>query len=103
MKIDFTREQYKLLINMIYAGNILINGFRDKQEINRGYEKLEYYIYSYAKEFGCEDYVEYDNEFKEHFPTSKFDKHMRDKIHEYDDYVYKSRLLTDVVKRVDLE
>jgi len=98
MKIDFNREQYRLLINLIYAGNILMNGFRDKEEINKEYQELEYYIYSFAKEFDCEDYIEYDNEFNEHFPTLQFDEYMRKKIYEYDNYVFCTKLLTEIAE-----
>jgi predicted nucleic acid-binding protein len=99
MKIEFTKKQYKLLMDLVYAGNILINGFRDQEEINKEYEGLEYYIYSLAKEYGWQDYVEYDEEFKEYFPTKKFDEHMREKIYEYDDYVFWSKLPIELARR----
>jgi hypothetical protein len=99
MKIEFTNEQYKLLMDLVYAGNILINGFRDQDDINKEYEDLEYYIYSFAKEYEAADYVEYDKEFKEYFPTKKFDEHMREKVYEYDNYVFWAKLPTEMARR----
>lgn len=99
MKIEFTDKQYKLLMDLVYAGNILINGFKEDKEISKAYEDLEYYIYSFAKEYASEDYVEYDKEFKEYSPTQKFDEHMREKIYEYDNYVFWSKLPTEMARR----
>ncbi|KZL91917.1 hypothetical protein [Clostridium magnum] len=96
MKIDFSREQYRALIKLIYAGNILMNSFREKEEINKEYEELEYYVYSFAKQFNCETFIEYDNEFKEHFPTPQFDGYMRKKISDYENYVFWTKLLTEI-------
>lgn len=96
MKIDFNKEQYRLLIKLIYAGNILMNGFRDKEEINKEYEELEYYIYSFAKDFDCEAFIEYDDEFEESFPTPQFDGYMRKKISDYENYVFWTKLLTEI-------
>lgn len=35
MKIEFTNKQYKLLMDLVYAGNILINGSREQEDINK--------------------------------------------------------------------
>lgn len=99
MKVEFTKKQYKMLMDLVYAGNILINGFRDQEEIDKDYEGLEYYIYSLAKEYGWQDYVEYDKEFNEYFPTKKFDEHMREKICDYDNYVFWSKLPFEMARR----
>lgn len=99
MKIEFTNKQYKLLMDLAYAGNILINGFREKKDVNKEYEDLEYYIYSFAKEYDFEEYVQYDKEFKGYFPTKKFDEEMRKKICDYDNYVFWSRLPAEMARR----
>lgn len=99
MKIEFTNKQYKILMELVYAGNILINGFREKKDVNKEYEELEYYIYSFAKEYNFAEYVQYDEEFDGHFPTKKFDGYMREKIYDYDNYVFWSKLPTEMARR----
>jgi hypothetical protein len=50
-----------LLIDIDHAGNTMINGIRNRDELIKEYEELEQYIFSFAKDFVLEDLIEYDD------------------------------------------
>lgn len=100
MKINITKKQYRLLLDMVYAGNIMINGIRNQDELIKEYEDLEQYVFSFSKDFGIEGLVEYDNEFKEYMPTREFDEsNINDFVNEYDDYVFWQELAGNLARR----
>ena len=49
------------------------------------YKKVEQKILSFAKQYDCEDLIEYDNNFKEYYPTKAYeDGEYRKLIEKYD-------------------
>lgn len=93
MKINFTKAQYTLLLKAIYLGNWFINAIRDDPIAK--YDALEQYIFSFAKEFGLEEYVEFDDEENECFPTRAFeeDEEIERFLEEYDEHTFWSELI----------
>lgn len=73
MEIKFTKEQYDSLIKLVYLGNWMINSIRDKGEEIKKYDDIEQYIYSFAKEYGLENLIEYDTQMKQYYPTWELD------------------------------
>ncbi|MEE1072539.1 MAG: hypothetical protein U0L26_09190, partial [Cellulosilyticum sp.] len=59
MKIECTKEEFKTLMDLVYAGNLLINGPRSKEERIGQYADMEQAIYKMADSFGLEGLVEY--------------------------------------------
>lgn len=100
MKINITKNQYRLLLDIVHAGNTMINGIRNQDELIKEYEELEQYIFSFAKDFGFEDLIEYDKQYKEYMPTREFDETIVEElIDEYDDYVFWQELEGNLAKR----
>lgn len=45
MKIECTKEEFKVLLDMVYAGNILINSMRSQEEKIEEYANMEQFFY----------------------------------------------------------
>ena len=89
MKIEFTKEQFKNLLETVYLGNWMANAIHNgskEDPIHKGIEDIENYVFSFAKEFGFEKYVD-DEDAKsgEFFPTNEFDELAQKYIEEYDE------------------
>lgn len=85
MKINFTKKQYRLLLDLVYAGELVVNGNRT-HDVMEEYEETLNYIYSFAKEFGYEDLIEYEEEYDQYFETKEFEEGgITDLIDEYDE------------------
>lgn len=83
MNIKLTKEEFKALFGLVYAGNIVVNGLRNHDERLEEYCEIEQKIFSLADEFGLNDVVVYDEEFKEYMPTRAYEE---SEINEYVDY-----------------
>ncbi len=60
-KIGFSKKQFEDLLKLVYLGNWMANANRDGSPENphkEGYEAIEDYIFSFAKQFGFDEYVE---------------------------------------------
>lgn len=74
MQIEFSKEQYKTLLKLVYLGNWMANAHRT-EDFEEDMEKLEHYIFSFAKDFGFEKYVDSENVGDgEFYPTRKFEE-----------------------------
>ncbi|MFH1457154.1 MAG: hypothetical protein ABIF17_03535 [Patescibacteria group bacterium] len=77
MKIEISKEQYRKLIKLVYLGNWMINAIRggsENEERVKEYDDIEKYIFSFAKDFGLDNFVEYDEEHKEYFATRELEE-----------------------------
>lgn len=74
MQIEFTKEQYKTLLKLVYLGNWMANAHRT-EDFEENMQKLEHYVFSFAKDFGLADYVDSENVGDgEFYPTRKFEE-----------------------------
>lgn len=94
MKIEFTKEQFENLMKLVYLGNWMANANRT-DDTRKKYEDLEGYVFSFAKDFGLEKYVDDEEADKgKFFPTRFFEEETDvDEIRgEYDDESFWSEL-----------
>lgn len=101
MEINFTKEEYRTLINALYLANWLISAYdtEDKPETKR-YTKLEQKILSLAKDFGQEKLVEYDDKLKMYFHTKKVEDNLIENfISPYDNNTFWEELIDRLAKR----
>lgn len=106
MKINFTKKQYENLLKIVYLGNWMANAIHDRSEedpIDKDLEEIENYIFSFAKDFGLDNYVEYDEGHKKYFPTNDFDELAHKYIEEYDDDAFWEELSGRLGERDFLE
>jgi len=110
MKINFTKNQYQLLTELIYIGNYVLEG-RSTEQFRNQVNDLEDYIFSFAKDFHVEESMQkledtycfnkekedivqelindYDNEnFWEEFTTRMGNKELFNKINPEKYYIY---------------
>ena len=74
MEIKFTEKQYESLLKLVYLGNWMINAIRLVDEQIKEYENIEQYIFSFAKDAGLENWIEFDNELNKFYPTKEFEE-----------------------------
>ena len=100
MKIECTKEEFKTLMDLVYAGNLLINGPRSKEERVEAYAHMEQEIYKMAKSFGLEGLIEYSDEFNEYMPTHEYEEdEFNNYIDEYDTSVFWDELVMRLARR----
>ncbi len=95
IKIEFTKEQYFILLKMAYMGNWLANAQRtgDPEEpYFEEYHTLEDYIFSFAKDFGFGKFVDDSEEIngRKFFPARDLeeDADIETIIEEYDEETF---------------
>lgn len=86
MKIDFSDEQFRTLIEMAYIGNWMINSFRADEEKVAIFDELERYIFSFAEECDCGEEFDYIEELEGIYPTLEKEVELRKTIEDYNDY-----------------
>lgn len=100
MTITGTKEEFKTLLELVYAGNILVNGMRSKEERIEVYAQMEQQIFAMAKEFELEDIVAYNEEFQEYMPTDAYEEEGIDEyIDAYDTHVFWEELVMRLARR----
>jgi hypothetical protein len=100
MKIDFTKKQFESLLKLVYMGSEMVNSILDDSEENE-FDEIEQYIFSFAKGFGLEACVEYDEKEKTYYPSQKLeeDKAVVEYTHRYDDYTFWDKLIYNLARR----
>ncbi|MGL4345408.1 MAG: hypothetical protein ACRCTE_09430 [Cellulosilyticaceae bacterium] len=100
MKIECTKEEFKALLDLVYAGNLLINGMRSKEERVADHAQMEQEIFAMAKDYGIEDAVAYDEEFEEYMPTHAYENGTcAEYIDAYEDNVFWEELTLRMARR----
>lgn len=100
MKIECSKEEFKTLMDLVYAGNLLINGPRSKEERVTQYADMEQEIYKMASSFGLEGLVEYSEEYSEYMPTHEYEEdEFNNYIDEYDTSVFWDELVMRLARR----
>ena len=98
MNIELTDKQFRLLMDIAYAGEHVINA--NREETIKQYEDILQLIYSKAKDFGCGDLVVYDKEDKMYYEMRKFeDSVINNFIEEYDTTTLYETLSFELAKR----
>jgi hypothetical protein len=102
MKINFTEKQYETLLKIVYMGAGIVNSV-DESEGNK-FTEIEEYIYSFAKNTGLENLVDYDEEEKAYYPSEALesDDEIVEYIQNYDDDTFWEKLIYNLAMR-DME
>jgi len=89
MKINFTKKQYWDIIRATYIADWVANAIceADMKE-DDGIKEIRDYLFSFAKEMGCEDFIEYDKDMGKYYATFDLDDEpsIRELIKRYDDH-----------------
>lgn len=75
MKINFTKDEYRHLLDLVYLGDwVMTADDVGKNVKKKHHEEITQKIYSYAKDFGCEDLIEFNAEFDKYNETRDFEE-----------------------------
>lgn len=89
MKINFTKKEYRTLVDLIFLGEMVVNGIRVGDDKIEEYDELREYVYSFAKQMGCEDIIQFDKHFNQHFETREYEESkVQDYLTEYNNVVF---------------
>ncbi|MEK7213726.1 MAG: type II toxin-antitoxin system PemK/MazF family toxin [Patescibacteria group bacterium] len=89
MKINITKKQYWDLMRGMYMADWMANAICEADiKQDEGIKEARDFIFSLAREFGYENFVEYDDEYKKYYATSEMDDEssIRELIERYDEY-----------------
>lgn len=101
VQINLTKEQYKTLVEMIYLGRWMANAIRPKTI--KKYDDMEQHVFSFTKQAGLQDCVDYDAKMKMYFTLRQFEETVVLPLKEdYDDYTFWDELIHRLAWR-DLE
>jgi len=100
MNIHMNKEQYAVLIKIIYLGNWMINAIRAENQVKK-YDEIESFILSFAKEAGMDTCVHYDPQEKIFYPSEELAEspEIRKYIDEYDNDTFWSELIHRLARR----
>lgn len=75
MKIHFTKKEYRLLLDIVSIAEWIMNSHNEEANPKtQPYDSLEQKILSYAKDFGFENLVTYDQQFQKYYPTLEYEE-----------------------------
>lgn len=97
MKINFTKEQYHILLKMIYLSTWV--GAREEHDESEEFFEMENYILSFSKAFGMEKYVDYDSLDDEYYASRQLDEELEDVIADYEEEVFWDKLCALLARR----
>lgn len=102
MKIEFTPKEYECLLDVLYIADWVMNAHKVEDDPRtEAYRKLEQKIFSYAKDMGFENLVEYAPEHKRYFPTSELEETgpAREFIEEFENDTFWEELTSRLAER----
>lgn len=84
MKIELTEKQYKTLLVLTYCGEWMLNSFKtNTDKVSKETDNLEQVVFSYAKNAGLENWIEYDEKLKMYLPTANMEEELQECIDKY--------------------
>ena len=101
MKISINKKEYRLLLDMLYLSDWMIDSYKEgPKEQEDPYKALRKKILSYYKEMGAEDIIEYSKEFDDYFELREYDEAIHDRfIDPYEANVFWDELIHQLGKR----
>jgi len=100
VSIEFTREQFVALSELITLGELTMNSRRDENELDDKYIQLLQYVFSHAANLKLDDLIEYDKMNNYYRPTERFDEEViLPLIDEYDDATFWDELQLRLAQR----
>lgn len=100
-KIELTPDQYRLLIELAYFGEWVMRKVEADEEDEC--EDLLQHLYSYSKDFGCEDLFEYDSRKNYYYFDEAHEISLDIKIDELESKILFELLISEFVTRELLE
>lgn len=99
MKVNFTKKEYLLLLDMLYLSDWVMHSFELNNEKN-GYNDLHQKILSLYREMGVEDKIEYMPKMNEYVEADDYSEKLNEKfIEPYEEELFWQELIIRLAKR----
>ena len=102
MKINFTKKEYRLLIDLLYLGDWMITAhlIHSEDDKHKKYEDLRTKIFSYYREMGASDIIEYSKDPEGYFELGSYDEEMHANfVDPYNESVFWEKLINALSAR----
>ncbi|AXH99121.1 hypothetical protein DV702_04845 [Sporosarcina sp. PTS2304] len=99
MKINFTKKQFKHLLDLVHLGEWTANSSRNPEQLIKEYEELYQYINSFAKDFGYDDIITFERDHNEYYPTQAYENQLQPIIDVNDNDVFWNELSSRLAER----
>lgn len=75
MKIHITKKEYRKILDILAISEWVMNAHKYNEDKRCSpYKEIEQKLLSYAKQFGCDDIIQYDKSLKAYYPTRDFEE-----------------------------
>ncbi len=99
IQINFTPEQYKTLVKLVYLGNWLANANNDAGNINEEFQELEKFVYAQAALAGISADTGLVPDDGEYFPSKELEDDLQQLVDEYEDSAFWDNLASRLAYR----
>jgi hypothetical protein len=102
MNINFTKNEYRLFLDIAYLGQWMLQAYEsDLSGEDDEYEMLVQKIYSFGNEMGCGDLVESSKKLNKFYPTRLYEDEsgIHDKIDRYNEDTFWDELINRLAER----
>ena len=101
MKIDFTKDDYRVLMEAVYLAGWIVNSSKLHEEKNPEFLNLSSKIFSFAQKFGFGELVERDDRTGEFHGNATFEDSVEQKgyISDYDEQTFWEELVAGLADK----
>lgn len=97
--MELSREQYRKFVETVFAGVWLLNSWRNPDEVIKQYSEILQYLFSFYERFDANDIIEYDEKYREYFPTRILEEKMLQYVEQYNEQTFTEELIAKMVKK----
>lgn len=98
MKLELTKEEFERLLQVVYAGNWLINGLREDPLDD--FLNVEQKVFELSREMnGGTELVKWDKKYQQYLPSAKLESMMEELIDDYDENLFWNELIQRMAAR----
>ncbi|GMA51480.1 hypothetical protein GCM10025857_28370 [Alicyclobacillus contaminans] len=88
MHIELTKDQYRRLLALVFLGEWVANGAVPHEDRRRDLQEVADHIYSFARQFDAEDWVEYCQDCGVFHANEAMEEALLPMLDEYDEDVF---------------
>ena len=102
MKINITKKEYRLLLDILYLGEWMLTA-HDQEEVpeKKQYQDVVQKFYSYAEEMGYDNLIKADKALNKYFETMEYEENsqVNEIIENYDNATFWDELVSGLALR----
>lgn len=99
MGIVLSNDQYRRLVELVFAGGWILNSWREPGEVLKEYEDAVQTLFSFYTQFDAKDLIQFDDKYQECFATTALEGKMMDYIKQYDRQEFVEELIVKLVTK----